>query len=189
MRFESQNLVNATPLTLGPVNVNNAHWLVCVSNLSSGYASRLAYFYRNTDFLVLVPFVQIFSWLISHVKSNPWFFRSFLFPTSAMSNYRTRNQSRRITRYGLPTRPLLPTFFMKHLKFNCTKNNQYQSFQQKRSLTQGFASITNRHRFFRSTYQHLFRNSYLQMSHPYIRVTSRIVGVADNVSRRPVLKW
>lgn len=189
MRFESQNLVNATPLTLGPVNVNNAHWLVCVSNLSSGYASRLAYFYRNTDFLVLVPFVQIFSWLISHVKSNPWFFRSFLFPTSAMSNYRTRNQSRRITRYGLPTRPLLPTFFMKHLKFNCTKHNQYQSFKQKRSLTQGFASITNRHRFFRSTYQHLFRNSYLQMSHPYIRVTSRIVGVADNVSRRPVLKW
>jgi len=189
MRFESQNLINATTLTLGPVNVNNNHWLVCVSKLSTSYASRLAYFYRNTDFLVLAPFVQIYSWVLSHTKSNPWFFRAFLFPTSPMSNYRTRRQSRRITRYGMPTRQLIPTFLIKHFRSNFTKNNQYLSFKQKLSVTQGFGSITHRHRFFSSTYQHLFRNSYLQMSHPYIRVTNRIVGIVDNVARRPFVKW
>lgn len=71
MLFESQNVKNASTYALNMSPSMNLPPLVCMTQFHIGYAARLAYFYRNTDFFVLVPFAQVYSVVINYMKRDP----------------------------------------------------------------------------------------------------------------------
>lgn len=156
---------------------------------NSTFASRLTYFYHNNDFFTSIPFVQIYSILLDFSKNDKFSYHKFLFPHTSESLSRKRKGSRlkKLGRYSLTH--LVP-FTKSHtsLKMRISQKVRKSQVSNKFHRFLGARAGHLYHRHFES-YSPLFKRHYFQMFNPYVRVSSRVVGIYPQENRRTIVRW
>jgi hypothetical protein len=177
------NLITKSDYTQTPSNWNwYQFW-------NSTFASRITYFYHNNDFFTSISFVQILRILFKFSKNGKFSYHKFLFPHTSEPFSRRRKGSR-LKKLGNHSLTYLVPFSKPHnaLRLSAFRRaRKTQTLSKFRRLLSARAGHLHHHHF--ESYSSLLKRHYFQMFNPYIRVSSHVVGIYPQETRRTIVRW
>ena len=151
------------------------------------WAPKLAYFYNTADFFIFIPFLSFYSIFRRYLLEDKDYCKRFLFISAQNQTTRSRQGARRYKTRGAFVAESVP-FVARRLQSDRAEGLVTQELTKQ--LVEGTRLFTPTlvHKFFNG-YSPLYQRRYLEMFHPYIRVTNPAVGLPVQEARRASFKW